>query len=102
MALSAIRSLTPSRVRPNLTMTHHRYGCWVMIADVYIGRHGFGAALFSVGVSSQTLTELGQLVACLRASEGSYGVSTRPCSGRRTVAVLREASRPHHLSIHTG
>ena len=25
----------------------------------------------------------------------------RPCSGRRAVAVLREASRPHHLSIHT-
>ena len=62
---------------------------------------GFGATLFSVGVSSYTLTELSQLVAGLRASEGSCGVSTRPCSGRRAVAVLREASRPHHLSIHT-
>ena len=26
---------------------------------------------------------------------GSYGVCTRPCSGRRAGAVLREASRPH-------
>ena len=30
------------------------------------------------------------------------GVCTRPCSGRRAVAVLREASKPNHLSIHTG
>jgi hypothetical protein len=35
---------------------------------------GFGAAISSVGVSSYTLTELSQLEAGLRASEGSYGV----------------------------
>jgi hypothetical protein len=60
--------------------------------------HGFGAAVFSVGLSSQTLTRAWSARGRSAGFRGQlWRVYPSVFRGRRAVAVLREASRPNRL-----